>query len=62
MRHSALHTALRAFAEESATALAADVADGAEVPYELDATPTRSAPLYCYRPLTGSSSASAPGC
>ena len=26
---------------------------GAEIPFELDATPTRSAPLYCYRPLTG---------
>ena len=61
MRHRPLHTALRAFADEAATALAAEVAAGAEVPFELDtagssaAAPRRrrGTPLYCYRPLTG---------
>jgi hypothetical protein len=54
MHHSPLHAALRAFAEESATALAADVADGAEVPFELaEEGGRRRTPLYCYRPLTG---------
>ncbi len=54
MRHRPLHTALRAFADEAATALAADVAAGDEVPFEL-ATEGRKhrTPLYCYRPLTG---------
>ena len=57
MRHRQLHTALRALADDAATALAADVADGAEVPFELEETGgsvRRSrTPLYCYRPLTG---------
>ena len=62
MRHRPLHTALRAFADEAATALAAEVAAGAEVPFELDTaggargssfSRARSTPLYCYRPLTG---------
>src|SRR4051794_39080040 len=35
MRHRPLHTALRAYAEEASAALAADVAAGAEVPFEL---------------------------
>ncbi len=54
MRHPSLHAALRAYAEEASTALAADVAAGAEVPFEL-ATEGRTSrtPLYCYRPLTG---------
>ena len=54
MRHSPLHTALRAFADEAATALAADVAGGEEVPFELaEEGRRRRTPLYCYRPLTG---------
>src|SRR3712207_7735798 len=54
MRHRSLHTALRAFADEAALALAAEVADGAEVPFELAAEGRRHrTPLYCYRPLTG---------
>jgi hypothetical protein len=57
MRHRPLHSALRAYADEAAAALSADVADGAEVPFELaeaGGTARRSrTPLYCYRPLTG---------
>ena len=59
MRHRPLHTALRAFADEAATALAAEVAAGAEVPFELETAGStgrprrRATPLYCYRPLTG---------
>ena len=54
MRHRPLHSALRAFADDAATALAQDVADGAEVPFELAAEGRpRRTPLYCYRPLTG---------
>ena len=56
MRHRKLHTALRAFADDAATALAAEVAAGAEVPFELDESGTYArfgTPLYCYRPLTG---------
>ena len=57
MRHRPLHSALRAFADDAATALARDVADGEEVSFELaeSVPPTRPrrTPLYCYRPLTG---------
>ena len=56
MRNRPLHAALAAFAEEAAHQLAADTADGAEVPFEvveLGGT-RREAPLYCYRPLTAS--------
>ncbi|HET6549004.1 MAG TPA: hypothetical protein VFG79_11130 [Solirubrobacter sp.] len=53
MHNRALHDSLAAFVEEAAWQLAEEVSGGAEIPYELDATPTRSAPLYCYRPLTG---------
>lgn len=54
MRHRPLHSALRAFADDAATALAQEVAEGAEVPFELatEGRPRRT-PLYCYRPLTG---------
>lgn len=51
-----LQRALRAFADDAATALAAEVAAGAEVPFELDESGTHArfrTPLYCYRPLTG---------
>ncbi|HEX8205993.1 MAG TPA: hypothetical protein VF587_08050 [Solirubrobacteraceae bacterium] len=55
MRHRNLHTALRAFADDAAAALGADVAQGAEVPFELEETGAarRRPALYCYRPLTG---------
>src|SRR3954464_6841411 len=53
MRNRALHDALLAFAEQAAWQLAADVADGAEVPFELVEERGRTgASLYCYRPLT----------
>jgi hypothetical protein len=56
MRNRQLHAALAAFAEEAALQLAADTADGAEVPFEVVelAGGRREAPLYCYRPLTAS--------
>src|SRR3954452_23743135 len=53
MHNRALHDSLAAFVQEAAWQLAEEVSGGAEVAFELDATPTRSAPLYCYRPLTG---------
>jgi hypothetical protein len=56
MRHRPLHSALRTFADDAAVALAAEVAAGAEVPFELaesGAPSRRRTPLYCYRPLTG---------
>jgi hypothetical protein len=54
MRHRKLHTVLRAFADDAAAALAAEVAAGAEVPFELASQGKRHRPqLYCYRPLTG---------
>src|SRR3954447_24500750 len=53
MHNRALHDSLAAFVQEAAWQLAEEVSGGAEIPFELDATPTRHAPLYCYRPLTG---------
>jgi hypothetical protein len=56
MHNRALHDTLAAFVEEAAWQLAEEVSGGAEVPFELieSSPPTRaSAPLYCYRPLTG---------
>ena len=57
MRLRSLNTALRSFTEDVAAALAAEIADGAEVEFELgtaNATNrSRHTPLYCYRPLTG---------
>jgi hypothetical protein len=57
MRHRKLHTVLRAFADDAAAALAAEVAQGDEVPFELAAQGGRRRSggprLYCYRPLTG---------
>src|SRR4051812_11914437 len=56
MHNRALHDTLAAFVEEAAWQLAEEVSGGAEVPFELitSAPPTRaSAPLYCYKPLTG---------
>jgi hypothetical protein len=51
MRHRPLHAALSAFAEEAAWQLAADTAEGAEVPFEVVESGRRDTPLYCYRPL-----------
>jgi hypothetical protein len=55
MHNRALHDSLAAFVEEAAWQLAEEIAGGAEVPFELDATSAgrASSPLYCYRPLTG---------
>src|SRR4051794_13298212 len=48
-----LRAALHAFAEDAAWRLAADTAEGAEVPFEVVEQGRRDAPLYCYRPLVG---------
>jgi hypothetical protein len=57
MHNRALHESLTAFVEEAAWQLAEEVSGGAEIPFELsESSPARSrstAPLYCYRPLTG---------
>ncbi|HYM58428.1 MAG TPA: hypothetical protein VES79_10760 [Solirubrobacteraceae bacterium] len=53
MHNRALHDTLAAFVEEAAWQLAEEVAAGAEVPFELMEQGRASAPLYCYRPLTG---------
>src|SRR4051812_37899809 len=55
MRSHTLHAAVRAFAEEAASLLAGETAQGAEVPFELEVTGPRGhrTPLYCYRPLVG---------
>jgi hypothetical protein len=53
MHNRALHDTLAAFVEEAAWQLAEEVSGGAEVPFELIDQGRASAPLYCYRPLTG---------
>ena len=54
MRNARLHDALHAFATDAAERLAADAADGAELPFEVvEQRRARRASLYCYRPLTG---------
>jgi hypothetical protein len=53
MHNRALHDSLVAFVEEAAWQLAEEVSGGAEVPFELIEQGRASAPLYCYRPLTG---------
>ena len=53
MHNRALHDSLAAFVEEAAWQLAEEVSGGAEVPFELIEQGRASAPLYCYRPLTG---------
>src|SRR3954447_3331113 len=53
MHNRALHDSLAAFVQEAAWQLAEEVSGGAEIAFELDATPARGASLYCYRPLTG---------
>jgi len=54
MHNRALHDTLAAFVEEAAEELAAEVAGGAEIPFELHSNPPSraGAPLYCYRPQT----------
>jgi hypothetical protein len=52
MRNRQLHDALAAFVEEAAWQLAAETADGAEIPFEIVRGGRRDSPLYCYRPLT----------
>ena len=52
MHNRQLHGALAAFAEEAAWQLAAETADGAEIPFEVVRGGRRDSPLYCYRPLT----------
>jgi hypothetical protein len=53
MRNRTLHALLEAFTEESGLQLAAETANGAEVPFEVVEEPGSRSPLYCYRPLTG---------
>jgi hypothetical protein len=52
MHNRQLHGALAAFAEEAAWQLAAETAEGAEIPFEVVRGGRRDSPLYCYRPLT----------
>ena len=55
MRDRRLHGTLRAFAEEAAWTLAAETAQGAELPFDLIEEPSRAGhgpTLYCYRPDT----------
>ncbi len=57
MRNTTLHQQLEEFTSDAAAQLAAETANGAEIPFELvetDGRPTGRVPLYCYRPLTGS--------
>jgi hypothetical protein len=53
VRNRTLHQLLEAFTAQAADELAAETKGGAEVPFELTEEPGGSAPLYCYRPLTG---------
>jgi hypothetical protein len=53
MHNRALHDSLASFVEEAAWQLAEEVSGGAEVPFELLEQGRATAPLYCYRPLTG---------
>jgi hypothetical protein len=53
VRNTTLHGLLESFTADAAGRLAAEADKGAEIPFELVAEPGGSAPLYCYRPLTG---------
>jgi hypothetical protein len=57
MRSLTLQTALSEYVEAAGGLLQAELAGGAEIPFELDSHSTRrgaaSTPLYCYRALTG---------
>lgn len=48
-----LHQLLEAFTEDAGLQLAAEMASGAEIPFEVIEEPGSRSPLYCYRPLTG---------
>jgi hypothetical protein len=55
MRSVQLQAALSSYLEAAGTHLAAELAAGAEIPFEVDQQPgrsTRGPSLYCYRPLT----------
>jgi hypothetical protein len=52
MRNRMLHGLLEAFTEDAGLQLAAETANGAEVPFEVVEEPGSRSPLYCYRPLT----------
>jgi hypothetical protein len=54
VRNRTLHELLEAFTADAAGCLAEQTRSGAEVPFELIEEPGGRAPLYCYRPLTGS--------
>jgi hypothetical protein len=53
MRNRTLHPLLQAFTEDAGLQLAAETANGAEVPFEVVEEPGVRSALYCYRPLTG---------
>jgi len=53
VRNRTLHQLLEEFTAQAASQLEAETASGVEVPFELSEEPGGSAPLYCYRPLTG---------
>jgi hypothetical protein len=53
VRNRTLHQLLEAFTAQAANQLEAETSEGAEVPFELVEERGGSAPLYCYRPLTG---------
>ncbi len=54
MRNAALHHQMEAFTVEASGRLAAELAAGAEMPFEIDEERSSGrASLYCYRPLTG---------
>jgi hypothetical protein len=53
VHNTSLHATLEAFAADAAGQLAAETANGAEIPFEVVEEPGARASLYCYRPLTG---------
>jgi hypothetical protein len=52
VRNATLHRTLEAFTVEASGRLAADIAGGAEMPFEVVERRGGTAALYCYRPLT----------
>jgi hypothetical protein len=52
VRNASLHHQLEAFTVDASGKLSADLAAGAEMPFELDEERGGRASLYCYRPLT----------
>ena len=53
MRNAALHHQLETFTVEASGRLSAELAAGAEMPFEIDEERGGRTSLYCYRPLTG---------